>query len=129
MAESPATAWTAALADGGYDHACRSPGEFRRYFLTIAIALFVIWNAVVPLGMLVGPIVPDGWRLDFAPPIMFAGLTLFAIKRIPAGVAALVGGGVSLATVGLQDRLGIVIGAMAGVAAGAVAETVLERRA
>ena len=30
MAESPATAWTAALADGGYDHACRSPGEFRK---------------------------------------------------------------------------------------------------
>lgn len=107
----------------------RPPAEFRRYYLTVAITLFVIWNTVVPLGMLFGPIVPESWRLDFAPPIMFAGLTLFAIKRIPAGVAAIVGGSMSLATVSLPDRLGIVVGALAGVLAGALAEQVLGRHA
>ncbi|WP_051062647.1 AzlC family ABC transporter permease [Ilumatobacter nonamiensis] len=106
----------------------RSPAEFRRYFLTTALAFYAVWNAVVPLGMLVGPIVPDSWRLDYAPPIMFAGLTLFAIKRVPAAVAAIVGGFVSLATVDLQDRLGIVVGALAGVGAGAVAEWIIDRR-
>ena len=106
----------------------RTPTEFRRYYLTIALTLYAVWNAVVPLGMLVGPIVPDSWRLDFAPPIMFAGLTLFAIKRVPAAVAALVGGAVSLATVDLRDRLGIVIGALAGVAAGAVVDQIITRR-
>jgi predicted branched-subunit amino acid permease len=106
----------------------RSPAAFRRYFLTVGGALFVIWNTVVPLGMLIGPVIPDSWRLDFAPPIMFAGLTLFAIKRIPAGVAALVGGFVSLAAVDLRDRFGIVVGALAGVLAGAIAEQVIERR-
>lgn len=105
----------------------RSPAEFRRYFLTVGVTLFAIWNTVVPLGMLIGPVVPDSWRLDFAPPIMFAGLTLFAVKRIPAGVAAIVGGFVSLAAVELQDRLGIVVGAVAGVLAGAIAEQVMER--
>jgi 4-azaleucine resistance transporter AzlC len=106
----------------------RSPADFRRYYLTVSLTLYAVWNTVVPLGMLVGPIVPESWRLDFAPPVMFAGLTLFAIKRTPAAVAALVGGFVSLATVDLRDRLGIVVGAVAGVLAGAIAEQVIERR-
>ena len=103
----------------------RPPAEFRRYYLTVAITLYLIWNTVVPLGMMLGPIVPESWRLDYAPPIMFTGLTLFAIKGVPAGVAAIVGGSVSIATVGLADRLGIVVGALAGVIAGAVAEQVV----
>ena len=105
-----------------------SPPDFRRYYLTVSVTLYAVWHTVVPLGMLVGPIVPESWRLDFAPPVMFAGLTLFAIKRTPAAVAALVGGFVSLATVDLRDRLGIVVGAVAGVLAGAIAEQVIERR-
>lgn len=106
----------------------RTPADFRRYYLTAALTLYAIWNVVVPLGMLVGPVVPESWRLDFAPPVMFAGLTLFAIKRIPAAAAAMVGGFVSLATVDLRDRLGIVVGAVAGVIAGAIAEQIVERR-
>ncbi len=107
----------------------RSPADFRRYYLTCGITLWLIWNAVVPLGMIVGPIIPDSWRLDYAPPIMFAGLALLAIGHVPAAVAATVGGFVSLVTVELRDRLGIVIGAVAGVAAGAIVEQVLAQRA
>lgn len=106
----------------------RTPSDFRRYYLTIAIALWMVWNTVVPLGMLIGPVVPAAWRLDYAPPLMFAGLTMFAIKRIPAGAAALVGGFVSLIAVGLRDRLGIVVGAVAGVLAGAIAEQIIANR-
>mgnify|MGYP001827256277 CR=1 FL=1 len=107
----------------------RTPADFRRYYLTAAVGLYAVWNVVVPLGMLVGPVVPESWRLDFAPPVMFAGLTLFAINRIPAAVAAMVGGFVSLATIDLRDRLGIVVGAVAGVIAGAIVEQIVERRA
>lgn len=106
----------------------RSPVDFRRYYLTIAVALWLVWNTVVPLGMLIGPVVPESWRLDYAPPIMFAGLTLFAVKKVPAGVAAIVGGLVSLMTVELRDRLGIVVGAIAGVIAGAIVEQVIANR-
>ena len=53
---------------------------------------------------------------------MFIGLVLIGVQRLPQAVAALVGGTVSLATAGLQDRLGILIGAVAGVAAGAIVE-------
>ncbi len=107
----------------------RSPLEFRRYYLTMAIALWLVWNTVVPLGMLIGPVVPEAWRLDYAPPIMFAGLTLFAVNKVPAGVAAIVGGFVSLMTVGLRDRLGIVVGAVVGVLAAALVEQAMANRA
>jgi predicted branched-subunit amino acid permease len=98
------------------------PASFRRYYLTIGIFFLAVWNVAVPLGMVVGPIIPESWQLDFAPVVMFAGLTLFAIKRIPAGVAVLVGGLVSLAAAGLSDRLGILVGAITGVIAGAIAD-------
>lgn len=107
----------------------REPADFRRYYLTAALTLFVFWNTVVPIGMLVGPIVPDAWRLDFAPAVLFTGLTLIALNRVPAAVAALVGGFVSLMTTELPDRLGIVVGALVGVFAAAVVEQVMEHRA
>ncbi len=59
---------------------------------------------------------------------MFAGLTMFAVKKVPAGVAAIVGGLVSLVAVGLRDRLGIVVGAIAGVIAGAIADQIISSR-
>ncbi len=102
--------------------AARPPESFRRYYVTVGLMFFSFWNVAVPLGMVVGPIVPTGWRLDYAPAVMFAGLTLMAINRVPAAVAAIVGGFASLAAAGLRDRLGIIIGAVAGVVAGAIAE-------
>ena len=87
------------------------------------------WQWAVGLGMVIGPVVPESWRLDYAAAIMFVGLTLIGIQKLPQAVAALVGGFVGLLTAGLQDRLGILVGAVAGVAAGAVTELRLERRA
>ena len=100
----------------------REPDSFRRYYVTTMLLFAMTWNLAVPLGMVIGPIIPEQWRLDFAPVIMFAGLALFAIKRVPAGIAALVGGFVSLLAAGLSDRLGILVGAVCGVVAGAIAE-------
>jgi predicted branched-subunit amino acid permease len=100
----------------------QEPDSFRRYYMTTMLLFWLTWNVAVPLGMVIGPVIPEAWRLDFAPVIMFAGLALFAIKRVPAGIAALVGGFVSLFAAGLADRLGILVGAVCGVMAGAIAE-------
>jgi predicted branched-subunit amino acid permease len=105
----------------------RPPDQFRRYYLTVGLFFFVNWQWATALGMLVGPIVPESWRLEFAPAIMFIGLVLIGINKVPQAVAATVGGLVGLATAGLQDRLGILVGAIAGVAAGAYAEYRVER--
>jgi predicted branched-subunit amino acid permease len=104
------------------------PVDFRRYYLSVAIFFYITWQVVVTAGMIVGPIVPESWRLDVAPAIMFTGLVVFAVTRVPAAVAAVVGALVSLLAVGLRDRLGVIIGAVAGVLAGAVAEALVPSR-
>lgn len=106
----------------------RPPEEFRRYYLSAGLFFWFNWQWVTALGMLVGPVVPDSWQLGFAPAVMFMGLVLIAIDRLPQAVAALVGGGVGLVTAGLQDRVGILIGGVAGVIAGAIVESRRERR-
>jgi len=103
--------------------------SFRGYYLTCAVVFFGVWNLAVPAGMLLGPIVPDSWRLEFAPVFMFAGLTLFSVNRAPAAVAAIVGGLVSLIAIDLSDRLGIVVGALSGVLAAVAAEELIDRNA
>ncbi|TDT17862.1 4-azaleucine resistance transporter AzlC [Ilumatobacter fluminis] len=100
----------------------RPPAEFRRYYLSCGFFIWFNWQVTVALGMLVGPIVPDSWRLDFAPAIMFLGPVLIGLEKVPQAAAALVGGTVSLAAAGMPDRLGILVGAIAGVAAGTFAE-------
>jgi predicted branched-subunit amino acid permease len=100
----------------------RPPDEFRRYFLTAGFFFYLNWQWATALGLVVGPVVPASWRLEYAPPIMFVALVLIGIRRVPQGVAALVGGAVGLVAAGLPDRLGILVGAIAGVAAGTLAE-------
>lgn len=109
-------------------HTDRPPAEFRRYFVSCGLFFWFCWQSTVALGMVIGPVVPESWRLDYAPAIMFVGLVLIGIQRVPQAVAALVGGTVGLVTAGLQDRLGILIGAIAGVVAGTLAELRAERR-
>ena len=106
----------------------RPPAQFRRYYLTCGLFFWFNWQWATALGLVVGPSVPESWQLGFAPPIMFVGLVLIGIKKVPQAVAAIVGGGVGLATTGLQDRLGILIGAVAGVIAGTAADYWMERR-
>lgn len=100
----------------------RPPAEFRRYYLTAGLFIYVAWNVATVLGMLIGPVIPTSWRLDAAPPIMFMGLVVIGATSRPAVAAAVVGGGVSLVAAGLPDRLGILIGGVAGVAAGATVD-------
>jgi predicted branched-subunit amino acid permease len=104
------------------------PADFRRYYLTVGVFFYLTWILVVSVGMLLGPVIPVSWRLDVAPALMFIGLVVVAIDRSPALVAAVVGGGVAYLSINLPERLGILVGAVAGVISGAVAEMLLIRR-
>ena len=103
-----------------------SPASFRRYYLTLGVFFYLMWLAAVSLGMVVGPVIPTGWRLDVAPAVMFTGMVVISLNRSPAAVAAVVGALAALAAAGLPVRLGILVGAGAGVFAGAVAEARLD---
>lgn len=108
--------------------AAASPRAVRRYYLWIGLFFYVTWLAVSTLGMVVGPVIPEQWRLEFAIPVLFVGMVLAWVDQLPQAIAAAVGGGVGLVAAGVQDRLGILVGAGAGIGAGVVAELIWGER-
>lgn len=98
---------------------------FRHYYLGVGAFFWTGWHIFVTLGMILGPVVPAAWRFDAAPMVMFAGFVVLGISRRPGFVAALVSAMVGLLTLGLPNKLGLLVAALAGVVAGFVAERVL----
>lgn len=97
------------------------PESFRRYYLGAGLTFWTVWQVSVALGLVVGPVVPVEWSLGFAVPLLFVGLLFVAVGSRPALAAAVAAGGVTWLTLGIPNRLGIVLGALAGVGAGLAA--------
>jgi predicted branched-subunit amino acid permease len=108
-----------------------APGIEHRvpFYLGAALMLWANWQVCTIVGILIGSAVPDSLPLDFAVPLVFLVLLVPAISSRPAAVAAIVGGLAALAAYGVgAGHLAVLVGAMAGIAAGAVAEALVERR-
>lgn len=125
------TRWTAE-ADDAARGGPPAPGLERKvpYYLGAALLLWANWQVCTVIGVLIGSAVPDSLPLDFAVPLVFLVLLVPAITSRPALVAAITGGMVALLAgeVG-AGHLGVLFGALGGIAAGAVAEAALERQA
>jgi 4-azaleucine resistance transporter AzlC len=102
----------------------QDPDRLRNYYLAAGLTFWVLWLAVVGLGLLIGPVVPEEWNLGFAIPILFIGLLVVGIETWPEVIAALAGAAVTYLAAGLPNRTGLLVGAIAGVAAGTVADRV-----
>jgi predicted branched-subunit amino acid permease len=98
------------------------PALFRRYYLVISSVFFPGWLAATALGLVSGGSIPDAWRLEFAPAVLFIGMVVLGLDRWPGAVAAIVGGGVCLAAIDLPNQSGLLVGAGAGIVAGAIAD-------
>lgn len=98
------------------------PETFRLYYLAIGATFWTLWQVTTALGLLIGPVVPTEWKLQFAVPILFLGLIVMGIDKSPKLVAALVGAGVTFVFAGLPNRAGLLVGALAGIVAGTIAE-------
>jgi 4-azaleucine resistance transporter AzlC len=94
-----------------------------RYYVGVAVPLWVNWQVTTLIGAFVGTSIPDDIPLDFAIPLCFLVLLVPAVKDRPTVVAAVVGGvgAVLVAEAGLADGA-IVLGAVAGIAAGTLAD-------
>jgi len=90
---------TFAMATGHF----RRGGRSLAYYLTFAIALFVLWNLATVVGVVVGGAIGDPRRfgVDFAITATFIGIVVLAIRHrvdiVIALVAALVAGVLTLA--------------------------------
>jgi len=92
------------------------------YYLGAGLTLWIVWQIATAAGAYLGGSVPHSWSLDFAIPLMFMGLLVPGLRDRPNIVAALVGGTVATAAARLPLHLGIVVAALAGIAAGVLAE-------
>lgn len=98
------------------------------YYLGAAVTLWVSWQLATITGILIGNAVPESLPLDFAVPLVFLVLLVPAITTRPAVVAAIVGGGAAvLSAEAGAGHLSVLVGALAGIAAGAVTEAVTDR--
>jgi predicted branched-subunit amino acid permease len=93
------------------------------YYLGAAVTLWVVWQISTVAGALVGAAVPADVPLDFAVPLVFLVLLVPTLTSVPAVVAAAAGGGAAVVAAELgAGALSIVVGAAAGIVAGALAE-------
>jgi predicted branched-subunit amino acid permease len=104
------------------------PRDRLPYYFANAILLWVAWQVMTVIGALVGSSVPDDIPLDFAVPLVFLVLLVPVLDKRPSLVAAVVGGAAAVASAELgADRLAILVGGLAGIAAGVLAEIRVER--
>lgn len=96
---------------------------YKRWFFTGAgLGLWVSWQIATTVGVVVGAQIPESLGLGFAIPLVFLVLLIPVVQTRPGLVAAVVGGVVAVAASNAPYGLGLVIGALAGVAAGVLAE-------
>lgn len=99
-------------------------GESRQwYFLGSCIAMYSNWVACTLIGVMLGHALPGmaGWGLDFAMVATFIGIVVPSLRSRPMIAAALVAGAVAVAGHALPYKLGLMLAALCGVAAGMVA--------
>jgi 4-azaleucine resistance transporter AzlC len=105
-----------------HEHANLRDGA--HYWLGSSLAMYINWQLWTLVGVLLGQSVPAlaTLGLDFAMVATFAAIVALQVHQRPVLLAALVAGGVALLARGLPYKLGLMLAALAGVAAGVLAE-------
>lgn len=95
------------------------------YYLGAALLMYSNWQLCTLLGITIGQQLPNAasWGLDFAMSVTFIGMVIPYIKSRPMFVTVLVAGVVALMAHPLPHQLGLMVAALAGVAAGFSTET------
>lgn len=91
------------------------------YYLGLALPMWLVWQLGTITGALLGAGLPESWALDFTLPLIFLALLVPAIVDRGTLAAAVVGGVVAVIGHGLPWNLGLIVGALAGIAAGVLA--------
>jgi predicted branched-subunit amino acid permease len=96
----------------------RKPAQLGYYF-SAGIALYIGWAVLLAVGVLLGALIPTSLPIELAIPLTFLLLLLPLIKDRAGLVAAAVGGIAALLASSLPFGFGLLVGAVAGLLAGA----------
>ena len=100
------------------------------YNLGSIVFMYTNWNVCTLVGLTTGKIFPGiaTMGLEFAMPATFIGMVIPYLTTSPMWASVITAGGVALMTHGLPHKLGLMIAALAGVAAGITWELIHERK-
>ena len=117
-----------ALSDNGYAQAIThftlhpdAPGH-AAYYLGCVAAIWSVWILASIAGIVAGAAIPHEWQLEFIASLTFVALGVANMRDRPSALAALAAGATALLTAGLPYRIGLILGAVAGVATGLLLE-------
>jgi 4-azaleucine resistance transporter AzlC len=89
-----------------------------------AVFMYANWQVWTWVGIFAGQALPnpESWGLDFALVVTFVGMLVPSLRSRPMVVCALAAGAAAILLSGLPNQLGLMAAALAGVAAGVLAE-------
>ena len=92
--------------------------------------MYFNWLLCTYAGLTIGRLLPNAanWGLDFAMSATFIGMVIPYLINRPMVIAVVVSGLTALLTHGLPHKLGLMVAALVGVAAGMIAETQIKNR-
>ena len=100
------------------------PDEFRHFYLSAGLTFWFLWMSFTALGIAIGPIIPEGWQLAFAAPVLFISILAVSVDRWQKAAAALVAMIAMAALADLPNRLGILVAAILAMFVGILLERV-----
>jgi predicted branched-subunit amino acid permease len=103
------------------------PARMAYYFGSCTLVM-IAWFACTYAGAIAGTQLPESLPLDFALPLAFLSMIGPLLRTLPHVVAAFVATCVSLLAAGLPFSLGLLVGGIAGMVAGAQCEVWLSKR-
>jgi 4-azaleucine resistance transporter AzlC len=92
------------------------------YFLGAGLTLWTCWQVSTAVGVFLGARVPQSWSLEFTLPLTFIALVFPTLKDRAAVAAAVAAGVLSVLTVNLPYKMGLLVAAAVGVVAGLALE-------
>lgn len=97
----------------------RQPAGHKHWFwLGAGLTLWLTWQTVTALGILLGQQLPAGLGLEFTLSLTFIGMIVPTLKKWPEIGAAVSAGLIAVFTAGLPYRLNLMVAAVVGIAVG-----------
>ncbi|WP_146346530.1 AzlC family ABC transporter permease [Phaeobacter marinintestinus] len=99
-----------------------------RFFFGTMTPIVPAWYASSLAGAVLGAQIPESWALDFALPITFLAIAAPMLRTLAHVAAAFVAVAVALLAAGLPFNLGLIVGGISGMMAGARVEVMLREK-
>lgn len=114
---------TFVLVVSRYNQPDNSPYKHWYYFGS-GLLMYVDWSLSTLVGIVAGQNIQDigNWGLDFALTATFIGMLIPLVKSRPLMLSVVVAGLCAVLFYSLPNQMGLIIAALAGVAAGVIAE-------